>query len=271
MPTVDPGGLDDVSPWPNAHFLQATTSRLLAVADAAEKATENSSTEADQAALADVVTGSKLELLRKRAPKALDDVLSGVETVSSIVKAMKRFAHTDSQESERLDVNSSISTTITVSRNEWRHAAEMQTDLARGLPPIEGWLGPLNQVWLIMIVNAAHAITDAHRPNKGVIKITTASIDDGASVQVKISDNGSGMEPDVLARVFDPFFTTKEVGSGSGQGLAIAHQVIVSQHHGSVVADSIAGRGTTFTVTLPVVQPEGQAERQAGADAASVG
>jgi PAS domain S-box-containing protein len=255
----------------NTHFLQATMTRLLAVADAARAAVGEGSTEADHAALADIVARSKLDMLRKRAPKALDDVLQGVETVSSIVKAMKRFAHTDSEQFERLDVNGSLTTTITISRNEWKHAAEMQVDLQKGLPPIEGWPGPLNQVWLNMIVNSAQAITDAHEQRKGIIRITTASIDDGTSIQVKISDNGSGMEPDVLARVFDPFFTTKEVGSGSGQGLAIAHQVIVTQHHGSITVDSVAGKGTTFTITLPVVQPEDEAEQEADAGSAPVG
>ena len=227
----------------------------MAVADAAEAASAEGAGDAEREALAAVVAKSKLPLLKERAPKAADDALAGVENVSRIVTAMKRFSHPGSDLPEPLDLNEAITTTITVCRNEWKYNAEIETDLAEGLPLIEGRLGPLNQVWLNMIVNATHAIADRHGEDKGLITITTAEIDGGKAQQVTISDNGAGIAPENLAKVFDHFFTTKEVGKGTGQGLSIAHQVVVAEHHGRLDVDSTEGVGTTFTITLPVTQP----------------
>ena len=242
----------------NTHFLKATITRLLAVAESAERTIGEGATEQDRLALAEAVGKSKLPMLAQRAPKAADDALSGVENVSRIIKAMKRFSHPGSEHFEPVDVNDAITTTMTVCRNEWRYSADIETDLAADLPVIEGRLGSLNQVWLNMIVNATHAIADAHGDDKGVITITTASAPEEDAVRVSISDNGSGIAAEHLDRIFDHFFTTKDVGQGTGQGLAIAHQVIVSEHNGALAVDSSVGRGTTFTITLPTTQPVGE-------------
>jgi signal transduction histidine kinase len=129
------------------------------------------------------------------------------------------------------------------------------TDLAGGLPLIEGRRGALNQVWLNIIVNASQAVAERHRDTKGAIAVTTRTVDGGQAVEVSVQDDGAGIPPDHLERIFDPFFTTKEIGKGTGQGLAIAHQTIVTEHNGRLDVESTAGQGTRFVITLPVAQP----------------
>ena len=238
----------------NTHFLKATVTRLLDLGESARKATAAGATDDDRAALAAKVESSTLSMLAERAPQAADDALEGVESVSRIVKALKRFSHPGSEEFEPVDVNDAIRTAMTVSRNEWRYAATIETDLSEELPAVDARLGSLNQVWLIMIVNAAHAIAERHGDDLGTIRIGTRTVDGGDAVEISIADNGSGIEPNHLNRIYDQFFTTKEVGRGTGQGLAIAHQVIVSEHHGSLEVESEKGAGTTFKVTLPTSQ-----------------
>jgi signal transduction histidine kinase len=153
-----------------------------------------------------------------------------------------------------VDLNRALESTLTVARNEWKYVAEVETDLAPDLPLVPCLPGDLNQVFLNIIVNAAHAIGDVvgmdGAGGKGVIRVGTRAVD--GYVEVRIGDNGSGIPEDIRARIFDPFFTTKEVGRGTGQGLAISHVVVVDKHGGSINVESAVGRGTTFTVRLPL-------------------
>jgi len=111
----------------------------------------------------------------------------------------------------------------------------------------------LNQVILNLIVNAAHAIADAvaGKPGtKGTITVSTAL--DGDQVEIRVKDTGTGIPDEVQSSVFNPFFTTKGVGKGTGQGLAIAHNVIVQKHGGTISFDTALGVGTTFKIRIPV-------------------
>jgi signal transduction histidine kinase len=119
-----------------------------------------------------------------------------------------------------------------------------------------------------MIVNAAHAISDVvgdGGKGKGKIRVRTRA--DGDFVNVEITDSGSGMPPHVQQRIFEPFFTTKEVGKGTGQGLAIAHNVIVDKHGGTIKVSSAPAKGTTFTIRLPIGGMKSDSESAAGAAA----
>jgi signal transduction histidine kinase len=238
----------------NASFLRSVVERLLAVAEAADAVLAADATEADRTALAELLARSRIPMLRQRAPKAADDTLSGVESITHIVTAMKRFSHPGSGSTELVDVNESLATTITVCRNEWKYAAEVTTDLAPDLPLIEGHRGALNQVWINLIVNASHAVADRHDPAKGTIAIATAAAG-GGGVTITFSDDGSGIPAEHLEKIFDPFFTTKSVGRGTGQGLSIAYRVITTEHHGTLTVRSVVGEGTTFTITLPQTSP----------------
>jgi signal transduction histidine kinase len=185
-------------------------------------------------------------------PKAIDQTLEGVSRVAMLVNAMKEFSHPGTKEKLPLDLNRAIQSTITVSRNEWKYVAEMETEFDPSLPLIPCLPGEFNQVILNLIVNAAHAIADVAQkggPAIGKIKVQTLNSPEWA--EVRIQDTGTGIPEKVRNRIFDPFFTTKAIGKGTGQGLAIAHSVIVDKHGGSIHFETEEGKGTTFIVRLP--------------------
>ncbi len=190
--------------------------------------------------------------LMEEVPKAIEQALEGVSRVSRLVGAMKEFSHPGTKEKIPLDLNHAIENTITVARNEWKYVADLETDFDASLPLISCQPGEFNQVTLNLIVNAAHAIADVIEKGgsgKGKIKIQTR--DHAEWVEIRIQDTGSGIPEKVRARIFDPFFTTKEIGKGTGQGLAIAHSVIVDKHGGTIHFETQEGKGTTFIVRLP--------------------
>ncbi len=192
------------------------------------------------------------EFLEEEIPIAIDRSQNGIERVSKIVKAMKSFAHPSGKKKTLSNINKGIEVTTAISKNEWKYAADLTLDLAEELPLVLCSLDEINQVILNMIINAAHAIEEKHGKNaldKGTINIQTGLEED--MVFIKISDSGKGIEKDKIDRIFDPFFTTKEVGKGTGQGLAISHDVIVEKHNGKIIVESEIGKGTTFKIFLP--------------------
>lgn len=205
--------------------------------------------EALRTALAD----ADVEYLMEEIPQAIDQSLHGVERVTKIVRAMKEFSHPGTDEKCLVDLNTAIETAITVSRNEWKYVSDVVTEFDADLPHVFCLPAELNQVFLNLIVNAAHAIDDVlgtDAKEKGVITIRTRSC--GDRVEVTVRDTGTGIPEEIRSRIFDPFFTTKEVGKGTGQGLAIARSVVVDKHDGTIRCESVPGEGTTFVVELPV-------------------
>ncbi len=205
-------------------------------------------------ALAAIEADSDVDYLQKEVPRALEQSREGVRRVAEIVRAMKEFSHPGGKEKSTVDVNRCIETTLTISRNEWKYVAEMETHLEADLPPVPGWPGDLNQVLLNLIVNAAHAILEAKRGEeggKGLISVASARV--GESVEIRVTDNGVGIPEQNRAHVFTPFFTTKGVGKGTGQGLPLAYNVVVKKHGGAIWFESKVGEGTTFFVRLPMV------------------
>lgn len=194
-----------------------------------------------------------LEYLLDEVPKAIDQSMDGVSRVSKIVRAMKEFSHPGAKEKTPVDLNKTILNTITVSRNEWKYVAELKTDFDESLPPVSCIPDELNQVILNLIINAAHAIKDAlatKDEKQGLITIQTKSCD--PYVEIRISDSGTGIPEEIQPKIFDPFFTTKEVGKGTGQGLAISHDVITQKHNGSIEFETELNKGTTFIIKLPI-------------------
>ncbi|MCB1958664.1 MAG: hypothetical protein KDG55_23570, partial [Rhodocyclaceae bacterium] len=168
-----------------------------------------------------------------------------------------------------LDINRAMASTATVASNEWKYVAELVTDFDPELPQVPVMPGDFNQVILNMIVNAAHAIGDVvgdGANGRGTITLSTRKEADWA--EIRISDTGCGMTPEVAARIFDPFFTTKGVGKGTGQGLAITHNVIVDKHGGTISVESAPGQGTTFIIRLPLAVPDADASSDSDSEAA---
>ena len=193
------------------------------------------------------------EFLAEEIPAALDQSIDGIARISHIVKAMKDFAHPSGDAWELTDLNKVVSDMVTVATNEWKYAADLETDLEDNLPSVPCAPQDISQVVLNLIVNAAHAIAkslEESSVDKGLIRIATKSLPD--AVEISVTDNGCGIPDELRERVFEPFFTTKEVGKGTGQGLAMAHKAIVVKHHGDLRLDSREGEGSTFTICLPL-------------------
>jgi signal transduction histidine kinase len=165
---------------------------------------------------------------------------------------MRQFAH-PSADRAQIDINEGIRTTLTVATSEYKYVADVQLDLA-DLPFVTGSAGDLNQVFLNLIVNAAHAIEAEVKDTDRRGTITVRTRVDGSGVVITVSDTGCGIPAEIADRVFNPFFTTKPVGRGTGQGLAIAHTIIVERHHGAISFEATPGGGTTFQIVLPLDQ-----------------
>lgn len=195
--------------------------------------------------------------LTEEIPKAVAQSLEGVERVAKIVRAMKEFSHPGTDEKTQVDLNHAIDSTLTVARNEWKYVAELVTDFDPTLPPVICLPGEFNQVILNLTVNAAHAIADTLKEGdtaKGTITVSTKR--DGAWAEVRLRDSGTGIPESARAKIFDPFFTTKGVGKGTGQGLAIAHSVIVDKHGGKIWFETELGKGTVFIIRIPLTPAE---------------
>jgi PAS domain S-box-containing protein len=192
-----------------------------------------------------------IEYVDAETPRAIAQTLDGLERIATIVRAMKDFAHPDQGERAMADLNHALASTITVARNELKDVADVLTEYG-DIPRISCNRGDLNQVFLNLLVNAAHAIADALGPDRrrGIIRVRTAR--EAEHVLISISDTGAGIPEKVQARIFEPFFTTKQVGQGTGQGLAIARSVVVDRHGGALTFTTREGHGTTFEIRLPI-------------------
>ncbi|WP_432738343.1 PAS domain-containing sensor histidine kinase [Maridesulfovibrio sp. FT414] len=187
----------------------------------------------------------------EETPKACNRALEGVERVATIVLAMKNFSHPGEEKPRSVDINKAIMNTVIVSRNEWKYVADLETNLDEELPLVFGYPGGINQVLLNVIVNAAHAIMEkVQGDEKG--QITVSTMYEHPFVEVRIKDSGCGIPKENIMKIYDPFFTTKEVGKGTGQGLAIVHDIVVDKHGGIIDIESEVGEGTTFILRFPI-------------------
>ena len=213
--------------------------------------------------LKEVEENLDIEFLTEEIPIAIDRTMSGIERVSKIVLAMKDFAHPSGKQKSFNDINKGIDVTVNISRNEWKYVSDIELDLDPNLPTVKCSMDEINQVLLNMIINSSHAIGDVVGKNpeeKGKIFIKTFQEDEFLVILIK--DTGSGIDENHISRIFDPFFTTKEVGKGTGQGLAISHDIIVNKHNGIILVDSKIGEGTTFTIKLPINSQDNRGDNE---------
>jgi PAS domain S-box-containing protein len=214
----------------------------------------------DAAAFAKLVAAADLDYLVKEIPDAIQQAAAGIGQIKKIVQAMKEFSH-PADDMTVVNLNRAIENTATVAKNEWKYVADLVLELAADLPPVMCYPSELSQVVLNHVVNAAHAIGDvvgSKGAAKGLIKIATRV--EGKNAVIEITDTGGGIPSAIRHKIFDPFFTTKGIGKGTGQGLAIAHRIVVEHHGGTIDFESELGRGTRFMLRLPI---EGVTRRDA--------
>jgi two-component system, NtrC family, sensor kinase len=188
-----------------------------------------------------------LSFVQEDLPQLLDESEEGLSRVKKIVQDLKDFSRVDHADWQDADLNAGLDSTLNVVMNEVKYKAEVRKDYAV-LPPVHCIAAQLNQVFMNLIVNAAHAIKE-----RGTITLTTRAEGDWA--RIEIADTGSGMSEEVKRRIFEPFFTTKPVGQGTGLGLSLSFS-IVQKHGGRIEVDSEPGVGTRFTVWIPLHPPQ---------------
>lgn len=181
----------------------------------------------------------------------ISESVEGTQRVRQIVSDLRDFSHVDAPDRSEEDINKLLDKTINVAWNELKYKTEVIREYGE-LPRVSCFGGKLGQVFLNLLVNAAHAIQD-----RGVIHVRTGHAEN--MVWVEIADTGCGIPPENLKRIFEPFFTTKDVGKGTGMGLHIAYK-IVEAHKGRVQVDSVVGKGTCFRIELPIVEPSSAPE-----------
>jgi len=193
-----------------------------------------------------------------------NDSREGLTRVTNIVQILRNFSRVDQLGNlDTYDINDGIKTTLIVARNEVKYDIDVKTELSE-VPPIICNAGQINQVLLNLILNAAQAIRSQKGIQKGSIEIRTYTTDD--DLVCEISDNGPGIGSDDLQHIFDPFFTTKPVGYGTGLGLSISYDIVVSKHKGNLLVDSAVGKGTKFTMKLPLSKKKSKKESGGSTD-----
>ena len=211
---------------------------------------EGQVTTAQLAQLTHAIQDADMEYLNEEIPKAFAQSLEGVERVATIVRAMKEFAHPGHKDKAAADLNKALTNALIVARNEFKYVADAETDFGE-LPPVICHIAEINQVFLNLLINAAHAIGEVVKDTQNRGKITVRTRQEGDRVVIAISDTGCGVPAAIRSKIFDPFFTTKPVGRGTGQGLAIARSIVVEKHGGTLTFEPNGDQGTTFLVSLP--------------------
>jgi signal transduction histidine kinase len=228
--------------------------------------------------IGDIEGSEKSELLEKshfidksRNSKQIDFILEdiavlfndsreGLKRITNIVQILRDFSRVDQLGNlDAYNINDGIKTTLIVASNEIKYDIDVKTELSE-VPPIICNAGQINQVLLNLIINAAQAIKSKKTTQKGIIEIKTYTTHD--DLVCEISDNGSGIESNNIPHIFDPFFTTKPAGQGTGLGLSISYDIIVSKHNGRLFADSSVGKGTKFTMKLPLCKKKAKVESE---------
>jgi two-component system, NtrC family, sensor kinase len=238
----------------NMSFLRTATSDIATVVEAYRELRRALESGADAKACAlsveEVERTADLDYILENVPIAIASSTDGLRRIATIVQSMKEFAHPDQSEMTSADLNRAIQSTLTIAHNEYKYVAELKMELGE-LPPVMCFLGEMNQVVLNLVINATHAIADVVKDTgtKGTITVRTRL--DGEEVEISIGDTGTGIPESVRDKIFDPFFTTKEVGKGTGQGLALAHSVVVNKHRGTLRFETECGKGTTFFIRFP--------------------
>ena len=204
-----------------------------------------------------------LDFLAEDLPKILSSMSIGVERICQIVQSLRNFSRHDDSQMKPMNLHEGIDSTLLILNHRLKGNGEIPPiEIIKqygNLPPVECFPGPINQVFMNILSNAIDALDDPNSQltfeemseNPSQIKISTEVV--GNFVEIKIYDNGPGITEEVKQRIFDTFFTTKPIGKGTGMGLSISYQIIVERHEGKLYCTSELGKGTEFTVKMPIV------------------
>ena len=249
----------------NLNSLKSYHKDIFSVIDAYAKLGEDESSESlDPKSLKSIHDKLPLDDIKHDIGQILDECQDGMSRVRKIVENLKNFSRTNETQLEQADLHAELERTLDIACNTIKYKAEVSKDYG-DLPAVECVPSQINQVFLNLLINAAQALND-----RGTIKIETFSGLLPGNLQrpesgnparspgdpwvcVRISDSGIGIGPEDLQHIFDPFFTTKAADEGTGLGLSLSHE-IVQRHGGHIEVDSTLGKGTSFSVCLPVSQ-----------------
>ena len=242
----------------NAGFLDEAFTDVLALLDGygrlaeAVRSGDTAAMAEAEAATAQMAEAADLDYLRQEIPSAIANTRKGIGQVADIVRAMRQMSHPGTGEMLFFDINASVRDIVVITRNAWKHVADIALELSPELPMVYGLPHEVSQVLLNVVLNAAQAVEERviREPwQRG--RIVVGSRLTPGMLEVTVADNGPGMDETVRSRMFDPFFTTKAVGKGTGQGLAISHAVM-ARHGGSIDCSTRLGEGTTFFLRFPL-------------------
>ncbi|MEG4555353.1 PAS domain S-box protein [Microcoleus sp. F6_B6] len=208
----------------------------------------------------------EVDYLMEDFTKILESMKVGADRIRDLVVSLRNFSRLDESQMKRVDIHEGIESTLLILQhrikaNVLRPAIEIIKEYGN-FPPVECYVGQLNQVFMNLLVNALDALEEynnnhfsneveiSFRPQR--IRISTSANSD--TVTIRIADNGMGINPEVIHKLFDPFFTTKPVGKGTGLGLSISYQIIVEKHRGKLQCISAPGKGAEFVIEIPICQ-----------------
>lgn len=189
-----------------------------------------------------------LEFLRGDIQDLIKSCIEGTQRTKNIILDLKNFSRMEEQVLTEFNIPKEIDTTLNILNNKYKNRITVTKNYNEDVPKIEAYGGQLNQVFMNILDNAQDAMGDMGNLIINVYK-------ENQNVKIEFIDDGKGIPEENLSKVFDPFFTTKPVGKGTGLGMSISYRVINS-HNGSIEVDSTVGKGTKFTITLPINQPK---------------
>lgn len=240
----------------NVRFLSETTNEVLSAFDKVHDCLKEIDSSEDatktKLELADLLNNSETTLACQEIPQAIEDSSEAINRVLKIIHAMKELSHPGEDKMVSCDLNHLLESTVAVTQNRWKNHATLALDLCPELNLIECDSGTMNQVFVNLLVNASDAIESRNQEEEisdfGTITLRTEN--HGDYVVIEVEDNGCGMDKDTIRRVFEPFFTTKEIGAGTGQGLALCHQIVTQQHRGQISVHSEPSKGTRIRIKI---------------------
>lgn len=220
--------------YSNMTHLKEYSDKLVKLIEIAEKSPDKLPSEKEKA---------EFDYIVEDLPRLIKSCEDGARRTRDIVIGLRNFSRLDEAQVKDMSITESVKNTLDLLTGELKNRIEVKTDFA-SLPPVKCYVSQINQVLMNILTNAAQAIE-----GKGTIWIKTAKRDD--FIEIKIRDSGQGIAPKNLEKIFDPFFTTKPVGQGTGLGLSISFGII-KKHGGDIKVTSELGKGTEFTITIPL-------------------